>query len=609
MPAHVAVTAPPETPPALLKDPWAAAPILVAVLLAARSWYPFIGEPVLDDFDYLHDAWFGRGDWLDGGGSGLYWRPLAHQAYFRLLGGTMVAHPAWVAALHTVLAALAGVLLFRALRPRWSGTAAAAAATFPLLMSEARTLLGTPTGFQDLGAILFSAIAVHQGSRSRLPTTMAALLAGLLCKETAVVAALLVPWLPGRVATEPARRARWMLASATVVAVWASLYGLAVRHAGLTLLRGPADAASASAAPWLDRFVWACAAGVRDAFGPQPLDPVAVAVLGALALATLGALGASPAARARVRRAAPWLLWGSVWFALASAALAGVHPDWRPYRSPFTVIGLGIAMVALLDAIHPMLVLALAALRIATFVSSPAPPSTIAFSPGALSLDFGELVRLQRLAGETRRELERVRPAPAPGLTIATHQFPLRALHAYAGDKAFQVWYRDTTVHRVRLDVDRPIGRYDPSVVLEFQQAPPRQVVVTSAEVLRRLTVASQLIGGKEWTEALGEIAVAESLQHDPAARVSRSMIAGRRAVALAGLRRDADALQAAQQAYRLHQGNVDARYVIAVMGMLHGRLREAEAQFDTLVRAFPDSADFGQMLAKTRGLIRAQER
>jgi hypothetical protein len=612
-PAHErpAAPTPPDPPPAILTDPWAAAPLVVAVLLAARSWYPFIGEPVSDDFDYLHDARFNQGDWLDGGGSRLYWRPLARQAYFRLLGGTMVQHPAWVAALHVVLAALAGLLLYRALRRSWSGAAAAAAATFPLVMSEARTLLGTPTSFHDLGAILFSAIAVHEASRSRLPTTLAALFAGFLCKETAVVTALLVPWLPGREPADRRRRVRWALASAAVVALWVLLYREAVRHAGLLLMGDPASGAPASAAPWLDRFVWACASGVRDAFSlpalASPFDAAAGAAFGALALVTLVDLVRGPAARSRVRRAAPWIVWGALWFTLTSAALAGVHPDWRPYRSPFTAIGLGIAAVALLGAIHPSLVAILTALRLGTLVLSPAPPSAIVFSPGAFSLEFTELVRLQRLAGETRRELERVRPAPAPGLRIATHHFPLGALHAFAGDKAFQVWYRDTTVHRVPLVVDQPPGRDDRSVALELQVTPPRQVVAVSVEALRHLDIASRHLDRNEWTEALREVALADSLQHDPAARVSRSLAAGSRAVALLGLRRDAEALSEAHRAYGLYRGNVEARYVIALMQKAQGHLRQAEAQFDTLVRVDPENPRLRELLEETRQLIRAQ--
>jgi hypothetical protein len=585
--------------------------VVAAILLAARSWYPFIGEPVSDDFDYLHNARFADADWLDGGGSRLYWRPLARQVYFRLLGATILEHPAWVAALHALLAAVAGLFLDRALRRSWPGAGAAAAATFPLLMSEARTLLATPTSFHDLGAILFSVLALHQASRSRLPTTLAALAAGLLCKETAVVAALLVPWMPGPGHEGVRLRLRWALATAAVVAVWLLVYRFAIGHAGLILIRDPASATPASTAPWLERYAWAFANGVRDAFSMPALAPrldaAAGAVLIALFLVPLVVLVASPASRARVRRVAPWLAWGGVWFALGSALLAGVHPDWRPYRSPFCAIGLGVAAVALLGAIHPWLIAVLTALRLATFVASPAPPPAILFAPPVTSLNFKELVRLQRLAGETRRELERVRPAPAPGLRIAPHHFPLRAFHAFADDRAFQVWYRDTSLHRVALDAGRPLRWGDSLVVLEFEPTTTPQIVAVNAEALWRIDVASQLIGRQAWDEALREVALAESLPNDPAARVSRSLIAGRRAIALSGLRRDDEALREADRSYRLWNENMDARYVMAVMAMLHGRMREAEARLDSLVRQNPENQHLRQLLADTRRPPQAQ--
>jgi hypothetical protein len=53
------------------------------------------GEPVADDYDFLHHAMFsGPGHWLDGGGSVFYWRPLARQVYYRALAGLMLSHPA-----------------------------------------------------------------------------------------------------------------------------------------------------------------------------------------------------------------------------------------------------------------------------------------------------------------------------------------------------------------------------------------------------------------------------------------------------------------------------------------------------------------------------------
>src|SRR5689334_18944870 len=113
------------SPPALLRDPWALAVALAVLpaLIAARGGW--LGEPVADDFGFLHHALLaGPIDWLGGGGSPLYWRPLSRQLYFRLLGPLMLAHPLLVALLHALGLAAAGVLIHRALRPAWPARAA-----------------------------------------------------------------------------------------------------------------------------------------------------------------------------------------------------------------------------------------------------------------------------------------------------------------------------------------------------------------------------------------------------------------------------------------------------------------------------------------------------
>src|SRR4029077_2640001 len=74
-------------PQPLWRDPWALAVALAVapVLVAARTGLP--GEPVADDFGFLHRALLsGSPDWLGGGGSPLYWRPLSRQLYYRLFG-------------------------------------------------------------------------------------------------------------------------------------------------------------------------------------------------------------------------------------------------------------------------------------------------------------------------------------------------------------------------------------------------------------------------------------------------------------------------------------------------------------------------------------------
>src|SRR5205823_3426776 len=90
-PAAVNAAAPSPIPPppantalGLRSDRWAWVCLLVAVPSLLASLGGPLGEPVADDYDFLHHAAFaGRGRWLDGGGSLFYWRPLARQLYYR----------------------------------------------------------------------------------------------------------------------------------------------------------------------------------------------------------------------------------------------------------------------------------------------------------------------------------------------------------------------------------------------------------------------------------------------------------------------------------------------------------------------------------------------
>src|SRR5439155_20302009 len=79
---------------------------------------------------------------------------------------------------------------------------------------------------------------------------------------------------------------------------------------------------------------------------------IGFAAIGAAAVALFAA---SAAARARLRRAAPWIGWGAAGFLGASATLPSIFPGWAPYRSLFACTGFGIAAAGLAAAAHPVL--------------------------------------------------------------------------------------------------------------------------------------------------------------------------------------------------------------------------------------------------------------
>jgi hypothetical protein len=597
------------TPPRIARDPWALAPILAAIALVTRAWFPRIGEPFADDFDFLTHAGAGGG-WLDGGGSRFYWRPVARQLYYRTLGGAMLAHPAWIALLQGACLALAAWLLYRTLRRGGlSGLTAATAACVPLLMEPTRALVAWPTMFQDLGALLFAALAIHEASRSRMATSMVALAAALMCKEVAVVAALLLPLIPRRGAQSldvRRDRLRWAAVATAVVIAWAALYAFVWKHAGLLFARDAVHDTHALATSWFSRLRWALGQSLTDAFDLAVLSDgarVATAwLLGAIAIATVLMLLVSAAARRRLSHHVAWVAWGAAWFLLATATLADVFPDWRPYRSPFGVAGLGIAIAAALGAVWPGLLVAFAVVRVAGFALAPAPPQAVVEKAGSrYSLDYAQVVRLQRLVGETRERLLERRPPPAPGLRAARHFYPPTALFAFAGDKSLAAWYRDTTARWLTVDRAVRVRTQPPPVVLEFQPPGRRQVTFVQPEALWHLERSSQFVTKDTADSALIEAELAKRLQTEPDSYVFTSLADGKRALALGALNLNDSAATAARQAIAEWIYNDDARYILILDHMRHGRSAEAAASLDTLIAANPNDPMLRRLRAQMR--------
>ena len=573
--------------------------------LLARALGAPLGEPFADDFEFLHHAMFdGAARLLDGGGAKIYWRPLSRQLYFDLFGPLMLAHPRWVAGLHAALLALAVLLLYRALRRRWSGPAAAAAASFPVIAESSRTLLLWPTAFQDLGALLAACLALHEASRRRLPTAVAALLAALLCKEIAVVAALLLPLGPWGL--DARARRRFGLAVLLMVAVWGVAYALVMRDAGLLFQRNLE--AWRPALPL--RFLWALTASLLDALGVGAVPERLGVGLGlALGVGTLGALGSAlrtAATRAALRAALPWILWGGAWFLASAATLSEVFPVWGPFRSAFGMLGLGIAAAALFGAAGRIWLALLVGIRLALLIASPGPPSEVSpmpYQPGA-AYDFASLARLSRFTAETRAALRVDRATLPRGAVVVWTLRPQMGEHAFAGGKALQVWYRDTTLVSTSWDEvqDDPDRRVD--VALEYQAHERRQVVVIAPAALRVYREGLRAMRAQSNARAVADFARADSLQVDRGAKAFLGALAGKRAVCLLTEGELAGARAAAERSLTLWPEAGDARYVLAVLFAIQRRFPEAHAQLDTLLEHYPASASANAL----RDSLRAHE-
>jgi hypothetical protein len=190
---------------------------LIVACIAALLWAcarHAIGEPFADDFLFLERVRLGgrsRG-WMVAALRSIGGR-WAGRPTTSCVGGVMLAQPLLIALLHVTLLGASAWLFDRALRRGGMAPApAAVAAAFPLLVESARMLIGWPSHFQDVGALFFAALALHEASRGRLATLLPAALASLLCKEVGVLTLFLLPWWPARARRQRgagAPRRRW----------------------------------------------------------------------------------------------------------------------------------------------------------------------------------------------------------------------------------------------------------------------------------------------------------------------------------------------------------------------------------------------------------------
>ena len=524
--------------PAAWRDPWAWLAGAAALLLPLRMAGAPLGHVAGDDFLFLRATRvLHQAPLLGGGGLPVYWRPLARQAYYGLLGPLMLAHPAAIAALHTALLALAAFAVCRALRGALPGPAAGAAAAFPLLAAGHRVLVAWPAHFQDVGAYAFAALALLAAARRRLAAALAAAGAALLCKEIAAAAVVLLPLAPFAF-RDPGARRRAALGVGALLAGWLALYAAAVRWGGVTFARAAIAADAAERARGLgERLRWALARSLGDAFSLTAMTPrpawIAAGAVAALAAAALLAAALRPVARARLTARLPLVGFGLAWFTLGTLMLTQVTLPWVPSRAVVPLAGFGVALVALLDAAHPALPAALAALQLATFAFAPPVPPRLTM--GIATTGGGDypaqLARMQFLARDVERALRAARPRLAPGAVVVPHAFPRLTAAMWDPQAALQTWYADTTLcWRSFADFARdPRARVD--AIVEYQPGVDPAMAVVEPDAMR--AVLGPYPDPAAWLAALD---AADATQGDRNARVFLGLLAGRRAEQLAAL-------------------------------------------------------------------------
>jgi hypothetical protein len=583
-----------EPRPPTWRDGWAWASAAAVLAPLARSLGSRLGEPVAEDFDFLYRALFrGMGSLLDGGGSEAFWRPLPHQVYYATLGRLALSHPAILVGIHVLVLALGALLVYRMLRTEWSGPAAALAASFPMLAESTRTLIAWPTQFVDVGLYLFSALALHEAAKRRPATAHLSLLAALLCKELALVTALLLPLVPLPAVRE--RRRAWALGCATVVALWAVTY-LLVRHAAhLELPHGLEHSVGAGAAAFMARTLWAFEGSARALFSlalrPARFEPLVLGTLATLALGVTFLLTTRPHARRALAMRRTWLAWGAGWYLLATLALTTVFPWWQPNRSHIGALGAGVALAALLDAL-PGPAVALVLVRLALLAWAPGPARSVSSEPvdsGAF-MDFARLSRLERFMHDARSALA-TRPRPARGGTIVIANLPRALYYALGGDRAVQVWYRDSTLHTATWTEFREQPSLSAAGVVQFQPGCQREIVLIDPRAGRLQQDAFVLLTRGDNAGVLEALAQADRLEPDAQAYVFHADQAGLRAFTLFLEGRVGEAVPEAHRSVALDRTNANARRVLAAAALQAGQVDEAEVQVDTLLRFTPGDA------------------
>jgi hypothetical protein len=574
----------------LLLDRWAWAALAVLVVVLVRAWGVPFGEPVADDFDHLHHVLFARDhSWWGGGGSTSFWRPLAYQGYYGAFTGMILSHPGAVTVLHTALAAIAVLAVYDTLRRRVAPPLAALVAAFPWLLESSRALLAVPVHIVDLGMIVCSALAWRAAASGRLALSLVALAGALLCKETAVATAAVLPWLV------PKGRSRrpWFMSVAVLTAAWACGYVAVRSQLALELPHGleaglsPARLLDPARAAWAVSGTWR--ALVSLPIKSSPADAAVLAALLAVLGGALAAFATSAPSRARFASQRGLVLPTLAWGAITTLTLVTVHPVWSPERVVFAALGLGTALLVSLDAARRGFAVALVALQLVMFAFAPAPPARVtraAPDRGAF-VDFERLARLQRLMREARTTLQREFPLLKTGARVAMLHPPFMADYA-AGDRALQVWRRDSTLRWVRWEEMAADDARSLDAAMEFQEyaTPPFRRVEPIA--LRTLFAARELVRAEHFAEAAETLRVAGEQLSDTGANHVRGRIWGLRAWCLAGSGRVREGDSLARASLAIAPENADGHLTRAAFHNGRSEWRESLAQLDTLETWYP---------------------
>jgi hypothetical protein len=184
---------------------------------------------------------------------------------------------------------------------------------------------------------------------------------------------------------------------------------------------------------------------------------------------------------------------------------------------------------------------------------------------------------------------------------IGDHHLPFLTRHALAGDRALQVWYRDTTLRWIGFEDFRRAPTTPVAAFVEFQPDERHPLALVDGAAMRGLLEASEHMRLSAWNDAIGTLARAEAAQHDSGAVVFLGTLASKRAVCLSALGRPGEAEQSARRGLELWSGNPDSRYTLAELRFAEGAHARAETLLIEQLRLHPTDAGSIELLDRVR--------
>jgi tetratricopeptide (TPR) repeat protein len=164
-------------------------------------------------------------------------------------------------------------------------------------------------------------------------------------------------------------------------------------------------------------------------------------------------------------------------------------------------------------------------------------------------------------------------------------------MYAFGGDRAVQVWYRDSTLSMVnytRLNQDTTLSMV---AGVQFQPGAETPIVLLPPEALRAQDRAYRLIAAHEWSAGFEPLALADSMTPDPRYVVFHGDNAGYRAFALVQLHRYDEAEAEARRSLALIPTGRNGLLVLGTVLGMRGRFEEALQRIDLLLQLEPGMA------------------